>query len=484
MIITKTQNVFVAGGMPSVTYVDRVALDLERKLRTEIRDGYKVICVTGPTKSGKTVLTRHVLGRERSALVNGGQVGSGEEFWNLLLQDLSLPESMTSSGAEEKSVSLRYLISAQAKSSEGTTQTFNNNNKRTILRYLRENGLALIVDDFHYMPAEVQRDIVRSLKSEIFDGLVAILIAVPHRAFDAIGVEREMESRFVHVEIPAWETDELVRIPEKGFEALNMGVSDVCINVFSDEANGSPLLMQRFCGRLCNHYDIEQTLIERRDFKPSYAVVNEIFAEVAQQFGFPTFDRLARGPQSRSRRIDRRVQGDGESLDIYRAVLRAVSNTGPKEKIHYNEIRSNIQSPKNMRTSALLKLVPALALLTGCSAPAQSQEVADWSAAGDQGRLVCLRGEGSNSYGNIFMLADGEVVTVHKGEEFGPDAVRLVEPRQLPTALQNQIDARASFILKQSERSIADRYFARIPGGMQVLVNQPSGVVVFEVDCE
>ena len=60
--MVKTKNVFVAGGMPSVTYIDRLALNLEKSLRSEIREGYKVICVTGPTKSGKTVLTEHVLG--------------------------------------------------------------------------------------------------------------------------------------------------------------------------------------------------------------------------------------------------------------------------------------------------------------------------------------------------------------------------------------------------------------------------------------
>jgi hypothetical protein len=29
-------------------------------------------------------------------------------------------------------------------------------------------------------------------------------------------------------------------------------------------------------------------------------------------------------------------------LDIYQSVLRAVANTGPKEKIHYNEIREQL----------------------------------------------------------------------------------------------------------------------------------------------
>ena len=84
--------------------------------------------MTGPTKSGKTVLTRHVLGREKSALVNGGQVTSSAEFWTLLLQELNLPDTETSNAGNDVSVGVRYLLTAQAKASEGVTQTFNNNN--------------------------------------------------------------------------------------------------------------------------------------------------------------------------------------------------------------------------------------------------------------------------------------------------------------------------------------------------------------------
>jgi len=338
------KQVFVAGGMPSVTYVDRLAQNLERGLRSEIREGYKVVCVTGPTKSGKTVLTRHTLGNGRSALVNGGQVESSEEFWSLLLQDLSLPDAESVSDSDEKSIGLRYLISAQAKSSESATVTFTNRNKKTLLSYLLNNDLALVVDDFHYMPESVQKEVVRSLKSEVFEGLVAILIAVPHRAFDAIGVEREMEGRFAHVEIPAWSKDELIEIPQKGFQALNMNVAKDVYERFGEEANGSPLLMQRFCGRLCDHYDVESALKVKKEFNPTEETLVKIFETVARQFGLPTFQKLAKGPQSRSKRIDRELLSGNGSLDIYEAVLAAVANTGPKAKIHYNEIRDQLRS--------------------------------------------------------------------------------------------------------------------------------------------
>jgi hypothetical protein len=192
------------------------------------------------------------------------------------------------------------------------------------------------------MPQNVQREIIRSLKSEIFEGLVAVLIAVPHRAFDAIGVEREMEGRFAHIEIPSWERPDLEKIAALGFPELRMLVSNEIVKEFAQEANGSPLLMQRFCARLCSHYDVVKTLPKEQEFRPSSQAMNELYTSVAKQFGLPTFEKLAKGPQSRSKRIDR-VTADGSgTLDIYEAVLRAVSLTGPKEKLHYNDIRDQL----------------------------------------------------------------------------------------------------------------------------------------------
>lgn len=337
------RDVFVAGGMPSVTYVERASISIEKKLRSEIAEGYKIICVTGPTKSGKTVLTRHVLGRDKSAVVNGGHVKTGDEFWVLLLQELNIPSSESVTSGGEASIGIKYLISAQAKASEGVTQTFNNNNKRHIFRYLIDNRISLVVDDFHYIPHEVQKDIVRSLKSEIFDGLIAILIAVPHRAFDVIGVEREMEGRFAHIEIPTWGQDELKIIPNKGFIELRMRVPEECCSLFAAEAFGSPLLMQRFCLRLCIHYDISETLQNIIEYNPSKDVREEIFESVSSQFGLPSFDKLSKGPQSRKKRMDRKLSNEDVNLDIYQCVLKAIANSGPKEKLHYNEIRDELR---------------------------------------------------------------------------------------------------------------------------------------------
>lgn len=67
MAKAKASEIFVAGGMPRATYIDREDLRLEESLKAELFEGYKVICIRGLTKSGKTVLCKRVLGNQQCA---------------------------------------------------------------------------------------------------------------------------------------------------------------------------------------------------------------------------------------------------------------------------------------------------------------------------------------------------------------------------------------------------------------------------------
>jgi len=60
-MVTYTPNdVFVPGGMPSVTYVPRADRDLENQLRSVADNLCKLVTLTGSTKSGKTVLANRI----------------------------------------------------------------------------------------------------------------------------------------------------------------------------------------------------------------------------------------------------------------------------------------------------------------------------------------------------------------------------------------------------------------------------------------
>lgn len=223
------KEVFTPGGQPSVTYVSREHLGLEKKVRDALIRGYAINVVTGPTKSGKTVLCNHVLAQiGESVTVEGGQVSSEADFWEQIAYSLDLgaqrtrKESGAANDSTDFSVGGSVLgFSANGKSTKGATRstervvTYNVNYQRAALDALSRESISLLVDDFHYIERDVQRSLIRSLKGAVFKGLSVILLAVPHRAFDPMTVEQEVEGRFKHIEIPLWEPDDLIQIPSR-----------------------------------------------------------------------------------------------------------------------------------------------------------------------------------------------------------------------------------------------------------------------------
>jgi hypothetical protein len=83
-------EVFVAGGQPSVTYVQREELHIERQLARAIATPNQIVSLSGPTKTGKTVLCRKVLAGREYVWIDGGEVKSDDDFWNRVRSELSL----------------------------------------------------------------------------------------------------------------------------------------------------------------------------------------------------------------------------------------------------------------------------------------------------------------------------------------------------------------------------------------------------------
>ena len=95
--VMRASEVFIAGGMPRVTYNPRNDLKLEDTLKDYLDNGYKLISVTGPTKSGKTVLVNKVISTDNCILISGGSITQDTDFWNIILDELEvcIPDSQT-----------------------------------------------------------------------------------------------------------------------------------------------------------------------------------------------------------------------------------------------------------------------------------------------------------------------------------------------------------------------------------------------------
>lgn len=386
------QEVFVPGGFPAHTYNPRVGLQLEKRLTECTRNLCKLVTVVGQTKSGKTVLARKVLPRDDCVWVDGGAVGGEDDFWDVVNEQLDLFEGTqrqsgddVSEGVSGKAGAEANLIIGKLSAEAGAQMTKKRAAARTATRSVSPRVAAiqgllrdrtpLIVDDFHYLPRQLQATAVRALKQPIFEGLPVAIIAIPHRRFDAIKVEKEMTGRIYGVEIPTWADDELLYIPQTGFKLLALELPLEVSKQFAAEAIGSPHLMQDFCRTICSKSEVEGRINAE---KLKYLLdkhLEEVFREVAETIGRPIFEKLARGPRQRTDRLQRELK-DGGKADIYELVLRALAHMRPGlVSLEYEDLRSAIrevsadQIPQLHEVARVLKHMSTIAASDQSSTP-------------------------------------------------------------------------------------------------------------------
>jgi hypothetical protein len=358
-------EVFVAGGQPSVTYVEREELHIERNLARALASPNQIVSLSGPTKSGKTVLCRRVLGERYYVWVEGGQVKHSNEIWDKICYELNVPIEMGLSDATQTeggiSIDLPFIASGSGSrlSSAEHSRTFRIDSMAAALQYMLSKKLVLVIDDFHYLDEAARLDFLRNVKGAVFNGLKVLVMSVTHRAFDAIKAESELTGRFTAITIPEWSLDDLAKIPQKGFNAMGIVTSKSILDNLAKEAQESPFLMQKFCWEVCYDMGIDLAPLELQHVPGSYDL-NAMYVRLAEDAGLPIYEKLVAGPQSRKERMKRPLR-TGETADVYEATLTAIAQTGPRASLSYEEIRVQLgillldKVPQKHEVSSALK---------------------------------------------------------------------------------------------------------------------------------
>lgn len=389
-------DIFTPGGQPSVTYVARSELGLEASLRKATALATTIVSLTGATKAGKTVLCRSVMEPYEYVWIDGGQVKSEEGLWNKVCTELQVPLELReaqggnaglNTGAEFGADAAPLGTGTKFKISLGGSRlktfdearTYRLDGPSAAIDHLLQNRIALIIDDFHYLNEDVRAETIKSLKGAVFRGLKVVLLSTPHRAFEALKAEPEVTGRFKHIAVPDWSIQHLEKIATSGFKALNINCPESIIKEFAKEAEGSPLLMQQFCWNICYDLGFESAKVGTQEIPQDFDT-KTIYREVAKDAGLPVYERLKRGPQTRTERIPRPLVGGG-TADIYQAILMAIAATGPAEKLTYDQIRSSLNTILVDKVPQKLEVSNALNHLAAIDAEGSKERRAlDWNA--------------------------------------------------------------------------------------------------------
>jgi hypothetical protein len=339
-----------------------------------------IVSLSGPSKTGKTVLCRRILGDREYIWIDGGQINSVDDFWDRARAELTLANSETTSDGVETGVdggiSLPVLTAKGSRLYRRSKERhFAFNNIMQVVDALLANGIILVIDDFHYLKPDDRSVLMRNVKGAVFNGLKVILVSVTHRAFDVVKAEPELTGRFSTVTVPTWAYGDLEQIATLGFNELNVNVDKAIIHQFTREAQESPFLMQRFCWELCFDNGIEKKGL----FAKNIALFEskKMFISIAKDAGLPTYQKLAAGPQSRKVR-NKRPLASGNNADIYEVVLLALAQTGPKLKVSYEELRETMNRLLVSMMPQKHEITAAVKHLAAISRGAGTQDAIDW----------------------------------------------------------------------------------------------------------
>ncbi|MFL6210564.1 MAG: hypothetical protein ACJ74W_17040 [Pyrinomonadaceae bacterium] len=332
----KLAQVFTPGSFPEYTYVERTGEHLERDLRDSLDTPGQIVSLAGPSKSGKTVLVEKVVGRDNLITIQGTGINKLEDVWERVLDWMDSPyqETRTSTGKAEVTAG---PVLAALKQSE--TEKRQRRGLTQVVKDIGNSDYVILLDDFHYMPRDVQTEVAKGLKEGVRQELKICTAAVLHRADDVLRANPELRGRVRTLDLTYWKTADLNRIALEGYQKLNMGLPNSEINRFSLEAAGSPQLMQLICLHSCFELGVREELTEYKWFEPTRSQCDLVFERVAAATDFRSLvDVLDSGPKKRGTERNTYKFNNGIEGDVYRCVLTAIASDPPRLSLTYDEI--------------------------------------------------------------------------------------------------------------------------------------------------
>ncbi len=359
----KATQVFTPSDFPDHTYVARNDSILEKRLRDALETPGEIVSLSGPSKSGKTVLIERVVGQNNLLCVTGASLESPDDLWARVLDLLEQPDEISITGVTTTSIDgtaggegeFGIPLFAKAKASgsislgresqSGSQRNFGRRGLTQVIAEIANTELVLLIDDFHYMPRHVQTLIAREIKEAARQGVKICTASVPHRSDDVVRGNPELRGRIRAIDSTYWSQDDLLEIPKLGFQLLNSKLDENSLRTFAVESSGSPQLMQCLCLETCFALNIRDTQIDFRDLHVEEDLRREIMEEVATRTDFSSLVRTCHsGPRSRGRNRSTFTFSDGSAGDVYRSVLLSLASDPPSLGFPASSISTRISN--------------------------------------------------------------------------------------------------------------------------------------------
>ncbi|EGR0109966.1 hypothetical protein QX226_05805 [Vibrio vulnificus] len=359
----KASDVYTPSHYPEHTLVLRKN-DYTEDIRDAIEDR-RLVSIAGPSKSGKTVLVESAIGHSRLIEVTGGGIKKAEDVWNKVLDQIGTPNSRTvtksNTGTKSNVFNAGVTVGAgpvkatgggssteQEQNGSQKAETFTRDPLNLVIDNLSKSDNVIFIDDFHYIPLDVQKIIAQQIKELVRKEISVVYASVPYHSDDIIRANSDLQGRIFKIDLSYWETAELEQIAHRGFDILNFSCKQTQVQELVAEAAGSPQLMQSLCLQLCRTMQARNGVDPAeppRDITPTPQKLNEVCVKVSKTTDYENLiSKLLEGAPTRGK--DRKLYAlkDGSNGDVYKVTLKALKQNPALMIIRYNALYERVKS--------------------------------------------------------------------------------------------------------------------------------------------
>jgi len=281
-----------------LNYIERDSVDL--KLLKNL-DRQKHITIFGSSKQGKTCLRKHCIDAKDYILVQCSNKWSISDLNANILKraGYELTESTkTAMGGKAKIIA---SIKAKVLGGEaGIGSEIEANTNREVTRRQLELDMDdandviaaleeiyfdkyIVLEDFHYLKPEVQKDFSIELKAfHESSNLCFIIVGVWLDENRLVIYNGDLTGRVVPINADLWEGQELQQVIDKGADLLNIEFdSDFMINLVA-QSSSNVYIIQEACHRICDENGIRETQKVRKKIGEGNDA-NRIIREIAKE---------------------------------------------------------------------------------------------------------------------------------------------------------------------------------------------------------
>ncbi|MCK1457108.1 alpha/beta fold hydrolase [Bradyrhizobium sp. 2] len=215
--------------------------------------GGKHLCIYGSSKQGKTALRKkHIAPSDELCVVCDRSWDVADVFAALLKAAHCEVQRVTDDPASS-------LYSVQVSKGE-TPIGIDLSHTADFLRALQRSfaGKYLVIEEFHYLAEEIQRDLAFKLKAihELSDQYVFIVIGVWLESNRLVHLNKDLTGRVAPINADDWSDADLIRVIHEGEKKLNIAFPVGFADKLVERACGSVYLVREACYRACEQTGI------------------------------------------------------------------------------------------------------------------------------------------------------------------------------------------------------------------------------------